>query len=102
MRRWHERQPLGREEHVCLFNPDLVLVRAPVSVEDVTRYPHLMPSLTSETESFVNEALEVSTAWHGRETGSPSNAWLRSQVQGGAIVPGASVWEKPTIDAHGA
>jgi len=58
-RRWHERRVLHQEDHVCLFNPELVPVRTPISLEDFTRYPHIVPSLRSETTSFVDEALEA-------------------------------------------
>lgn len=57
VRRWHARQLLCRESHLCLFDPALVPVPAPVSIEDFVAFPHVVPSLRSETVSFVDEAL---------------------------------------------
>ncbi|PWC34495.1 LysR family transcriptional regulator [Azospirillum sp. TSO35-2] len=59
LRRWHDRQFLYREEHVCLFNPALVPVTPPIGLEDYTRYPHLMPSLRGGLTSFVDDELHA-------------------------------------------
>ncbi|MDR6774828.1 LysR family transcriptional regulator [Azospirillum sp. BE72] len=57
VRRWHDRQVLYRETHVCLYNPDLVPVTPPIGLEDYTRYPHLMPSLRGGLTSFIDDEL---------------------------------------------
>lgn len=57
LRRWHDRQVLYRETHVCLYNPDLVPVTPPIGLEDYTRYPHLMPSLRGGLTSFIDDEL---------------------------------------------
>ncbi|PGH58495.1 transcriptional regulator [Azospirillum palustre] len=56
-RRWHDRQVLYHETHVCLFNPALVPVTPPIGLEDYTRYPHLMPSLRGGLTSFIDDEL---------------------------------------------
>ncbi|BAI76673.1 HTH-type transcriptional activator (plasmid) [Azospirillum sp. B510] len=57
LRRWHDRQVLYRETHVCLYNPALVPVKPPIGLEDYTRYPHLMPSLRGGLTSFIDDEL---------------------------------------------
>jgi len=59
VRRWHDRQFLYCENHVCLFDPALVPLTPPISLEDYTRYPHLMPSLRGGLTSFVDDELHA-------------------------------------------
>lgn len=59
VRRWHDREYLYTDNHVCLFNPDLVPLTAPISLEDYTRYPHLMPSLRGGLSSFIDDDLSA-------------------------------------------
>lgn len=59
VRRWHDRQPLYLENHVCLFDPALVPLTPPISLEDYTRYPHLMPSLRGGLSSFIDDDLHA-------------------------------------------
>ncbi len=59
VRRWHDRQFLYLENHVCLFNPALLPLTPPIGLEDYTRYPHLMPSLRGGLTSFVDDALHA-------------------------------------------
>ncbi|SMH31487.1 transcriptional regulator, LysR family [Azospirillum lipoferum] len=59
VRRWHDRQFLYAENHVCLFDPALVPLTPPVSLEDYTRYPHLMPSLRGGMSSFIDDDLHA-------------------------------------------
>jgi DNA-binding transcriptional LysR family regulator len=58
VRRWHEREKLYFETHICLFDPRLVPIPAPISLDDFVAYPHLVPSLRGALTSFVDEALE--------------------------------------------
>lgn len=57
IRRWHEKQALYREKHVCLFDPRQVTLTTPISIADYVRYPHLIPSLGGGLSSFVDELL---------------------------------------------
>lgn len=57
VRRWHEREVLYDESHVCLFDPRLVNLSAPISLDDFVAWPHVVPSLRGELTSFVDEAL---------------------------------------------
>jgi LysR family transcriptional regulator, mexEF-oprN operon transcriptional activator len=57
VRRWHERQVLYEERHVCLFNPDLLRLPVPLPIEAFAECGHIVPSLRGEMTSFVDEAL---------------------------------------------
>lgn len=57
IRRWHEKQSLYREKHVCLFDPAQVALTAPISIADYVRYPHIIPSLGGGLSSFVDDLL---------------------------------------------
>ncbi|MBV8092964.1 MAG: LysR family transcriptional regulator [Acetobacteraceae bacterium] len=57
-RRWHERERLYSETHLCLFDQRLVRLQAPISLLDFVAHPHILPSLRGELTSFVDEALE--------------------------------------------
>ena len=57
IRRWHEKQTLYREKHVCLFDPRQVALTSPISMADYVRYPHIIPSLGGKLSSFVDELL---------------------------------------------
>ncbi len=59
VRRWHDRQPLFLENHVCLFDPTLIPLTPPITLEDYTRYPHLMPSLRGGLSSFIDDDLHA-------------------------------------------
>ncbi len=59
VRRWHDREFLYLENHACLFNPDLVPLAPPISLEDYTRYPHLMPALRGGFSSFIDDDLHA-------------------------------------------
>ncbi len=58
LRRWHRRQVLFSESHACLFNPALLPLPVPVSLQDFAACAHVVPSLRGELSSFVDEALE--------------------------------------------
>jgi LysR family transcriptional activator of mexEF-oprN operon len=58
VRRWHEREVLYEEGHVCLFNPDLLRLPVPVPVEAFAEFGHIVPSLRGEMTSFVDEVLD--------------------------------------------
>lgn len=58
VRRWHERQELFQERHLCLFNPELLPLSQPLTVEEFAAHGHLVPSLRGELSSFVDVALE--------------------------------------------
>ena len=57
-RRWHEREVLYEEGHVCLFNPDLLHLPVPVPIEAFAASRHIVPSLRGEMKSFIDEVLE--------------------------------------------
>jgi DNA-binding transcriptional LysR family regulator len=57
-RRWHERERLYFETHLCLFDQRLVPLQAPISLQEFVAHPHILPSLRAELTSFVDEALE--------------------------------------------
>lgn len=59
VRRWHDSEFLYLENHVCLFHPALVPLTPPISLEDYTRYPHLMPSLRGGLSSFIDDDLHA-------------------------------------------
>jgi LysR family transcriptional regulator, mexEF-oprN operon transcriptional activator len=59
IRRWHDRQSLYTEKLVCLFNARLVPLEPPISLEDYTRFPHLMPSMRGGFSSFVDDELHA-------------------------------------------
>lgn len=57
-RRWHERETLYSETHLCLFDQRLVRLQAPVPLQGFVAHAHIVPSLRGELTSFVDEALE--------------------------------------------
>lgn len=59
IRRWHDREVLYEEGHVCLFNPRLLSLPVPLSLEAYIAHGHIMPSLRGEVTSFVDEALDA-------------------------------------------
>ena len=55
----HKVRQLYRFGYLCLFNPALLKVPAPLSVDDFVRFPHIMTSLTGTDRGVVDEALEA-------------------------------------------
>lgn len=53
----HKVRPLYRDGYLCLFNETLLKVRAPLSLDDYLRYPHVMTTLTGTGPGVVDEAL---------------------------------------------
>lgn len=53
----HKRRILNKETYLCLFNPDLVGVTAPISLDDYVRFPHLLTSLVESAHGVVDDAL---------------------------------------------
>lgn len=57
--RWHERQVLYEETQACIFDGERMGVSAPVSLEDYLAWPHIVPSLHGEFDTFVDEELAI-------------------------------------------
>lgn len=55
----HKVRPLYQFGYLCLFNPELVGLRAPLSLDDYLRFPHVMTSLTGTDRGVVDEALSA-------------------------------------------
>ncbi|MFD1333659.1 LysR family transcriptional regulator [Methylopila musalis] len=53
----HKRRLLQRESYLCIFNPDLLGVSAPISLEDYVRLPHVLTSLVETPHGVVDDAL---------------------------------------------
>lgn len=53
----HKRRLLNRENYLCIFNPDLVGVTPPISLEDYVRLPHVLTSLVESAHGVVDVAL---------------------------------------------
>jgi LysR family transcriptional activator of mexEF-oprN operon len=53
----HKRRLLHRDNYLCIFNPDLVGVRPPISLEDYVRLPHVLTSLVESAHGVVDDAL---------------------------------------------
>lgn len=53
----HKRRLLNRENYLCIFNPDLVGVTPPISLEDYVRFPHVLTSLVESAHGVVDVAL---------------------------------------------
>jgi LysR family transcriptional activator of mexEF-oprN operon len=53
----HKVRPLYRDGYLCLFNETLLKVRAPLSLDDYLRHPHVMTTLTGTGPGVVDEAL---------------------------------------------
>jgi LysR family transcriptional activator of mexEF-oprN operon len=54
----HKRRLLNRETYLCIFNPELVGVTPPISLEDYVRLPHVLTSLVESAHGVVDVALE--------------------------------------------
>ena len=53
----HKRRILNKESYLCIFNPELVGVSAPISLDDYLRFPHLLTSLVESAHGVVDDAL---------------------------------------------
>lgn len=53
----HKVRPLYEFGYLCLFNPTLLGLTAPLSLDDYLRFPHVMTSLTGTDRGVVDEAL---------------------------------------------
>lgn len=53
----HKIRPLYRFDYCCLFNPDLLGVSPPLSLDDFLRFPHVMTSMTGTGTGVVDDAL---------------------------------------------
>lgn len=53
----HNRRHLYSDGYLCLFNPALVPVAAPISLEDFVRFPHILGSLRGDSWGVVDKAL---------------------------------------------
>ncbi len=54
----HKQRSLLVGDYLCMFNPDLVGVRPPISIEDYVRLPHVLTSLRQGERGVVDDALE--------------------------------------------
>ncbi|MGH1588696.1 LysR family transcriptional regulator [Methylobacterium phyllosphaerae] len=53
----HKLRSLYQFGYLCLFNPELLGVAAPLSLDDYLRYPHIMTSMTGSDHGVVDVAL---------------------------------------------
>lgn len=53
----HKRRLLHRDNYLCVFNPALVGVEPPISLEDYVRLPHVLTSLVESAHGVVDVAL---------------------------------------------
>lgn len=53
----HKVRALYRFGYLCLFNPELLGVRGPLSLDDFLRFPHIMTSMTGTDRGVVDIAL---------------------------------------------
>lgn len=53
----HKRRLLHRDNYLCIFNPELVGVSPPISLEDYVRLPHVLTSLVESAHGVVDVAL---------------------------------------------
>ncbi|MBU8896708.1 LysR family transcriptional regulator [Corallococcus sp. M34] len=53
----HKHLPFCAEGYVCLFNPELVQVGTPLSLEDFLRIPHVRVSRRADASDVVDDAL---------------------------------------------
>lgn len=54
----HKRRVLATDSYLVMFNPKKVHVKAPISLEDYVRLPHVLTSLRRGERGVVDEALE--------------------------------------------
>jgi DNA-binding transcriptional LysR family regulator len=54
----HKRRSLLAGRYLCMFNPALVGVTSPISLEDYVRLPHVLTSLRQGERGVVDDALE--------------------------------------------
>jgi DNA-binding transcriptional LysR family regulator len=54
----HKQRSLLVGDFLCMFNPDLVGIRPPISIEDFVRLPHVLTSLRQGERGVVDDALE--------------------------------------------
>lgn len=53
----HKRRHLFTETFVCLYDPQLVSVKDPISIEEYTKIPHILASLREDFRGIVDGAL---------------------------------------------
>ncbi|RXF75372.1 LysR family transcriptional regulator [Hansschlegelia zhihuaiae] len=53
----HKRRLLHRDNYLCIFNPELVGVTPPISLDDYVRLPHVLTSLVESPHGVVDDAL---------------------------------------------
>lgn len=53
----HKRRLLHKDNYLCIFNPALVGVEPPISLEDYVRWPHVLTSLVESAHGVVDVAL---------------------------------------------
>ncbi|NNG24593.1 LysR family transcriptional regulator [Telluria aromaticivorans] len=54
---WICTKPLFKESFACMFDPKLVQVRIPISLQDYLAYPHLLTSFGGEFTGYVDDVL---------------------------------------------
>lgn len=54
----HKRRVLATDSYLVMFNPKKVRVKAPISLEDYVRLPHVLTSLRRGERGVVDEALD--------------------------------------------
>jgi LysR family transcriptional activator of mexEF-oprN operon len=57
-REHHKRRALLSGNYLCMFNPALVGIEPPISLEDYVRLPHVLTSLRQGERGVVDDALE--------------------------------------------
>ncbi|MEZ5828738.1 MAG: LysR family transcriptional regulator [Hyphomicrobiales bacterium] len=53
----HKRRQLYTDSFLCLFNPEQLDLKPPISLQDYLRWPHVLTSLADDAHGAVDEAL---------------------------------------------
>ena len=54
----HKQRVLAKDSYLCMFNARLTGLKAPVSLDDYVRFPHVLTSLRKGERGVVDDALE--------------------------------------------
>jgi LysR family transcriptional activator of mexEF-oprN operon len=53
----HKRRPLYTDSFLCLFSPEQLGLKPPISLKDYLRWPHVLTSLADDARGVVDDAL---------------------------------------------
>lgn len=82
----HKVRPLYRFGYLCLFNPALLGLRAPLSLDDFLRFPHIMTSLDGTGRGVVDEALAAIGRTRRLAASTPRFTTVAFHVQAAPII----------------